>query len=237
MIPLRDLNPSRTRPVLTWTLIAINVAIYLFELGVGPMGMRMVIERFGVVPSVLASGEAPGAYVTLITSMFLHGGFMHLLGNMWFLYLFGDNIEDNFGRGRFLIFYVACGLAAAGMQMAVDPHSHVPMVGASGAIAGVLGAYMTLYPRARVVTLVPIVIFLQFIELPALFFIALWFAWQLLSGITSLGVASLNQGGVAFFAHVGGFVAGLILVWLFRRSPNETHGFRGPPNVRRPIPS
>ncbi|MBK8173702.1 MAG: rhomboid family intramembrane serine protease [Sandaracinaceae bacterium] len=118
------------------------------------------------------------------------------------------------------------------MQVLIDPHADIPMVGASGAIAGVLGAYVTLYPKARVVTLVPIFIFVQFIGLPAVFFIAVWFFWQLLSGLTSLGMASLNQEGVAFFAHVGGFVAGLALVWLFRRTPNETHGWRGPPNVR-----
>ncbi len=234
MIPLRDLNPSRTTPVLTWALIAINVLCFLFELSLGTGGMHELIERFGVVPDALTSGDSPGSYVTPLTSMFLHGGFLHLIGNMWFLYLFGDNIEDNFGRVRFIIFYLACGGAAAAMQVAIDPHAEIPMVGASGAIAGVLGAYMTLYPRARVVTLVPIFIFLQFIELPAVFFIAVWFLWQLLSGLTSLGMASLNQGGVAFFAHVGGFVAGLALVWLFRRTPNETHGWRGPPNVRIP---
>lgn len=234
MIPLRDLNPSRTKPVVTWFLIGLNVVIFLFEKSLGAGAMRELVERFGVVPSVLISGEALGSYITPLTAMFLHGGWMHLIGNMWFLYLFGDNIEDNFGRVRYVIFYLACGAAAAAMQVAVGPHADIPMIGASGAIAGVLGAYLTLYPRARVVTLVPIFIFIQFIELPAMFFIALWFGWQLLSGLTSLGVASLNQGGVAFFAHVGGFVAGLLLVWLFRRTPNETHGWRTPPNVRIP---
>ncbi len=233
MIPLRDLNPSRTKPVLTWGLIAFSALVYLYELSLGDIRLREVIERFGVIPDVLLHAGHPGSFITPFTSMFLHGGFLHLLGNMWFLYLFGDNVEDNFGRARFILFYFLCGLAAALLQVVIEPNSALPMIGASGAIAGVLAAYVVLYPRARVLTLVPIFVFIQFIELPAVFFIVAWFLWQLLAGITSLGNLGMGQGGVAFFAHIGGFVMGLVLVRVFRRKPNDTHGFRGPSNVYR----
>jgi membrane associated rhomboid family serine protease len=153
----------------------------------------------------------------------MHGGWLHVIGNMWFLWVFGDNVEDAMGRLRYVVFYVACGLAAVVAQVLIDPGSSVPMVGASGAIAGVLGAYVVLYPRARIVTLVPIFIILQFVELPAFVFIFVWFGLQLLSGWASLGTVGQDVGGTAFFAHIGGFVCGLALVFLLRR---RDHGRR-----------
>lgn len=229
MIPLRDLNPSGVKPVLTYALIAANIAVFLFQFSLGTAGMHGFVERFGVVPEALVYGGHWGSWVTPVTSMFMHGGFMHLLGNMWFLHIFGDNVEDNLGRARFLAFYVLCGLAAVVAQVAIQPSSDVPMVGASGAIAGVLAGYVTLYPRARVLTLIPIIIFIQFAEIPALFFIFVWFGYQLLMGFTSLGSLGESTGGVAFFAHIGGFVAGLILIRVFRRAKNWDGGFRPPP--------
>ncbi|HLF14541.1 MAG TPA: rhomboid family intramembrane serine protease, partial [Bacteroidota bacterium] len=174
MIPLRDTNPSRSRPFVTYMLIGLNAAAFLFELSLGA-SLPEFILNFGVVPhrvsaALDSAGVDAGAYLSFLTSMFLHGGWMHLLGNMLFLYVFGDNIEDQFGHGRFLFFYAFAGAAAAGTQVLADPSSAVPMVGASGAIAGVLGAYVILFPRARVLTLIPIFVFFQLLELPAYLF-------------------------------------------------------------------
>ncbi len=152
-------------------------------------------------------------WLTLVTSMFMHGGILHILGNMLFLWIFGDNVEDAMGPMRFLVFYLVCGLAAAGAQIAIDPSSSVPMLGASGAIAGVLAAYFMLFPRARVLTLIPLFFFLRLVAVPAVFFLGFWFLLQVISGAGSIG----SSGGVAFFAHIGGFVAGLLLVFPFRR--------------------
>jgi membrane associated rhomboid family serine protease len=173
-------------------------------------------------------GARAWTWITPLTSMFMHGGWMHIIGNMWFLWVFGDNLEDVMGRGRFIGFYLLCGLAAAVGQMLIDPGSRVPMVGASGAISGVLAGYVRLFPHARVLTLVPIFIFLQFVELPAFLFIFIWFGLQLLQGFASLGQVGTGQGGVAFFAHIGGFVAGLVLVKLFRRGKPPRSGPRRP---------
>lgn len=216
MIPLRDRNPTTTTPYVTYALLAVNVAVFLYELSLGPL-MQTFVERFGVVPFFLTSGAVPGSLVTPVTSMFLHGGWAHILGNMWFLYVFGDNVEDRLGHARYLVFYLASGLGAAALQVAIDPSSTVPMVGASGAISGVLGAYAALFPGARVLTLVPIFVFIQFIELPAVLLIAGWFLLQLLQGVLSLGVSA--QGGIAFFAHIGGFVAGLALIRVLKPKP------------------
>ena len=215
MIPIRDLNPSQSRPIVVWTLIALNVIAFLFEESLGHSGMQIMIERFGLVPGFLLRMQYAGSFVTPFTSMFLHAGFMHLIGNMWFLHIFGDNVEDALGKGRFLFFYLASGLGAALVQVLMQPGRYVPMVGASGAISGVLGAYAAIYPRARVLTLVPIFIFIQLIELPALVLIALWFGYQVLEGLFSLGGSA--DGGVAFFAHVGGFVTGLVLAFVMGR--------------------
>lgn len=232
MIPLRDLNPTRTRPYLTWALIGVNVVVWLYEVLLGS-GLPLFVQRWGVIPYYLTQEPSLGSWLTPLTSMFMHGGWMHLIGNMWFLHIFGDNIEDELGRGRFLLFYLLSGLGAVALQVAIDPASPVPMVGASGAIAGVLGGYMMLHPRARVVTLVPIVIFVQLVELPAWVFLFVWFGLQMLQAFTSLGVAT-QTGGVAFFAHIGGFVIGLLLVKLLRR-PTPPQNESGPiePELRR----
>lgn len=222
MIPLRDVNPTRRRPWLTWSLIAANVWVFVQQLSLSPYAAELFVRRYGVVPYRLTEELTLQAMLTPITSMFMHGGWMHLISNMWFLHIFGDNVEDLIGKGRYIIFYVMCGLAAVVAQVAIDPSSQVPMVGASGAIAGVLAGYVSLFPRARVLTLVPIFIFIQFVEIPAFFFIFVWFAIQLLGSHASLAQVGSGMGGVAFFAHVGGFVAGLLLMPLFRQGPART---------------
>lgn len=201
MIPLRDTVPSSRAPLVNYTLIALNVAVYVYEMSLGRR----------VEPFLFAWGLVPAEFhvVDLGTSMFLHGSLMHLIGNMLYLYIFGDNIEDRLGRVRYLAFYFLCGAAAGSLQALFNPTSHVPMVGASGAIAGVSGAYMLFFPTARVVTVVPVFFFLQVVEIPALVFLLLWFVWQFLSGVATMGAT--EGGGIAFWAHVGGFVAGLVL--------------------------
>jgi membrane associated rhomboid family serine protease len=202
MIPLRDTVPSSRVPVVNYLLILANVLVFLYEVTLG-RHLEAFIFAHGLVPRDFTLS-------TLMTSMFLHGGWLHLVGNMLYLYIFGDNVEDRLGHGRYLAFYLLCGIAAGATQAITSPHSGLPMVGASGAIAGVSGAYLLFFPRARVVTLVPIFIFLQVVEVPAVFFLLLWFLWQLLSGVATLGDRA-GVGGVAFWAHVGGFLAGMIL--------------------------
>lgn len=242
MIPLRDLLPTRSRPVVTYSLIAVNVAVFLVQVMLGRADDQRLVHQLGVVPAVLTTmdlttpnslGGAMGALVTPFTSMFLHGGVMHILGNMWFLWVFGDNVEDELGRGRFLAFYLLGGLCAAALQIASDPASTIPMIGASGAISCVLAGYVLLHPRARVVTLVPILILLTTVEIPAFYFIFIWFAMQLLNGFGSLVMVS-HEGGVAWWAHVGGFVAGLLTVRIFLPSKREPRWEHRP--VRRPPP-
>jgi membrane associated rhomboid family serine protease len=214
MIPLRDVIPSRTTPGVTVTLIALNVAVYLFQLMLTERGHDAFILGFGLVPAYFS-------LVNVFTSMFVHGGFMHLAGNMLFLWIFGDNVEDRLGHGRFIVFYLVCGFAAAFAQTALNPNSLVPMVGASGAIAGVMGAYLVLYPRSRVLMLFPFPVFV--FELPAIVFLVMWFLVQFLNGVNQLPVFERDaiSGGVAFWAHVIGFVAGLILV-VFMKRPERT---------------
>jgi membrane associated rhomboid family serine protease len=214
MIPLRDVIPSRTTPGVTVTLIAVNVAVYVFQLMLSEGGRDAFLLGFGLVPAYFS-------LVNVVTSMFVHGGFAHLAGNMLFLWIFGDNVEDRLGHGRFIAFYLVCGSVAAFAQAALDPESLVPMVGASGAIAGVMGAYLVLYPRSRVLMLFPFPVFL--FELPAIVFLVMWFLVQFLNGINQLPVFERNaiSGGVAFWAHVMGFVAGLILV-VFMKRPERT---------------
>jgi len=238
MIPVRDQNPRRSFPVVTLALIAANVAAWLVEWTLLRAGGSWVISGYGLVPARLLSDPLADS-VTLLTSMFMHGGWEHLFGNMLFLWVFGDNIEDALGRGRFLAFYFAAGLAAAAAQVAVDPTSVVPMVGASGAIAGVLGGYLVLFPRAPIVVLNPIFplwfFFGVFLVFPAWFVVGEWFAWNLLRGVASLSRGS--SGGVAFFAHLGGFVLGLLAIRPFmlgreRGSRRSWQGFRSPPRER-----
>jgi membrane associated rhomboid family serine protease len=218
MIPLRDDNPSTSSPVVTWLLILANVLVFIYMLLLpSETALNRFILAFGAIPGEITgrTGGAPiSHYPTLISSMFMHGGWLHIGGNMLYLWIFGDNVEDLMGHSRFLIFYVICGLAAAWTHIVLSPASPVPLIGASGAIAGVLGGYLVLFPRARILSLVPLGIFSRLVPVPALFFLPLWFVLQLFYGSLSLG----GEGaGVAFWAHVGGFVAGVILVRLFAR--------------------
>jgi membrane associated rhomboid family serine protease len=219
VIPLRDSIPSRSFPVVTIALIATNVVVFVHQVTLGPDRGQAFVAAFGAVPAQIthASAHAVGTIaepLTLVTSMFLHGGLMHLLGNMVFLWIFGNNVEDATGHVRFLVFYLICGLVGALAHVAANPGSTVPMVGASGAISGVLGAYFLLYPFARIVTLVFFGFFAQTVNIPAFFFLGFWFFMQALSGAASVGG---RGGGVAFLAHVGGFVSGLSLVAVFKR--------------------
>jgi membrane associated rhomboid family serine protease len=209
MIPLRDIIPSRTTPYITITIIALNVMAWLFELSLPRDVLPVFLQVYGVVPGDF---HAP----TLISSMFLHGGWSHVIGNMWYLWIFGDNIEDRLGHARFIVFYLLCGITAALGQIVVDPYSTLPTIGASGAIAGVMGAYFVLYPHSRVLTLIPW-IFLQVVELPAIVLLGFWFLMQLFSAGAIAVTASTHGGGVAFAAHVAGFVMGMIGVFVFRK--------------------
>ena len=209
MIPLRDVVPSRTTPYITITIIALNALAWLFELSLPHPVLNEFITLYGVVPAAFAPA-------TLVTSMFLHGSWSHVLGNMWYLWIFGDNVEDRVGHGRFIVFYLLCGMTAALGQIAVGPHSTLPTIGASGAIAGVMGAYFVLYPRSRVLTLIPW-IFLQIVELPAIVLLGFWFVMQLFSAGTIAMTTSSSGGGVAFAAHVVGFLAGMGGVFLFKK--------------------
>jgi membrane associated rhomboid family serine protease len=210
MIPLRDVIPSRTTPYITVTIIAINAVAWLFELTMPPDFLREFLQVYGVVPAELHTA-------TLITSMFLHGSWSHVLGNMWYLWIFGDNVEDRLGHGRFIVFYLLCGITAAIGQVVIDPTSTLPTIGASGAIAGVMGAYFVLYPRSRVLTLIPLIIFWEVIELPAIFLLGFWFLLQLVNAGAVAVTASTGGGGVAFAAHVAGFVVGMLAVFVFRK--------------------
>lgn len=214
MIPIKDVIPSRTTPVVTITLIAANTLVFLYQLGLAPAELEAFVFAFGLIP-------AHFTVATMFSSMFVHAGLGHAGGNLLYLWIFGDNIEDRLGHGRFLVFYLATGVVAALSQMAMDPGSRIPMVGASGAIAGVMGGYLVLYPHSRVLTLFPFPLML--FEVPAVFFLGLWFVIQFVSGLGSLAAAAEAglPGGVAFWAHVMGFVAGVVLVRLMRRPERE----------------
>src|SRR5207253_3126586 len=198
MIPLRDVIPSRTTPYITITIIGLNAVAWLYELSLPPESLKEFLAAFGVVPAYFA-------WPTLITSMFLHGSWSHVIGNMWYLWIFGDNVEDRVGHGRFIVFYLLCGLAAALGQVAMDPNSLLPTIGASGAIAGVMGAYFVLYPQSRVITLVTLLFFWEVIEVPAIVLLGFWFLMQLFSAGAIAVTANTQGGGVAFAAHVAGF--------------------------------
>jgi len=218
MIPLRDTVPSSSTPFVTYMLIAANAAVFLYQVNLGP-AVEHFISVYGLVPRRFGLGRSD-ALAPLVTSMFLHGGWMHLIGNMLYLHIFGDNVEDRLGHLRFLALYLVAGMMAGVAQVVINPFSSLPMVGASGAIAGVTGAYFLFFPRARIVALVPIFVFLQVVEIPAVFFLLFWFVFQLLLGIGSLGMDA--GGGVAFWAHIGGFLAGMVLgPMLARRGPRR----------------
>jgi membrane associated rhomboid family serine protease len=226
MIPLRDDQPRFSTPFVTYFLVALNLLIFLFEAALTPDSLKTLLYQFGMVPAnitnYLSGSSRLGLVAVLLpalTSMFLHGSWMHVIGNMWFLWIFGDNIEDYLGHFSYLSFYLASGLAAAFAQVILSPHSQVPTVGASGAIAGVLGAYFVLYPKARVLIWFPI---LFLFHLPAWVMLGYWFLMQFVSGAaTSLAAYSDTRGGVAFWAHVGGFVAGIVLVKLIPERPRR----------------
>jgi rhomboid family protein len=234
MFPIRDDQPRFSTPYVNYFIIALNVAVYvLFEVPVqfqGDRAFNALIFQFGFIPERFMHALAgspyyslPAASLTIFTSMFLHGGFFHILGNLWFLWIFGDNIEDHLGHFPYLIFYLLCGIAAALTDMAITPSSTIPTIGASGAIAGVMGAYVLLYPKARVQTLVVLIVFFTFWWLPAWVFLGYWFLIQFIA--TSVTAASVRHqtGGIAFAAHVGGFVTGLIFIKLF---PRRTRAYR-----------
>ncbi len=214
MIPIRDLNPHRSFPVVNLSIILICSLVWLYEVSLSEEEFNLFIYHYGLVPVNLL--ERPQ---TLLTHMFLHGSWLHIIGNMWFLWVFGDNVEDRLGKLRYLLFYIISGLGAAFIQMFVSfifGGANIPMVGASGAISGVLGAYMWMFPHARILALVPILFFLTFMELPAVFFIGLWILIQIINGLITLPLAGF--GGVAWFAHIGGFVVGYSLAKkLYRR--------------------
>jgi rhomboid family protein len=210
MIPLRDVIPSRTTPYITIGIIVLNGLAFLFEFSLPERTLMPFLMLYGVVPALFR-------WPTVLTSMFLHGGWLHFLGNMLYLWIFGDNVEDRLGHVRFLTFYLLCGTVAATAQVLVRPESLVPTIGASGAIAGVMGAYFVLFPHSRVLTLIPLFIFWEIIEIPAIFFLGFWFVMQLFSGVGSLAISSADSGGIAFWAHVAGFVAGLIGVFVLGR--------------------
>lgn len=215
MLPLRDNIPSRRFPVVNIILICVNAGIFLYELSLG-RHLQSFFLSHSVIPARLVTAPLSFENIkTLFTAQFLHAGWMHLIGNMLFLYIFGDNVEDWFGHVRYLFFYLFCGVVSFLAQVMVTPYAHIPTLGASGAVAGVLGAYFLLYPQAKVLTMVPLFIFIEFVEIPALIFLGLWFLFQFFSGSLALGQTA--GGGVAFWAHIGGFVAGMAVVLITAR--------------------
>ena len=232
MFPYRDENQTQHTPIVTWAIIALNVATWIFVQGAGATKpLVQSICELGLIPGELTGTIPPGTRVTLgeglvcatdsgrqishlFTSMFMHGSWLHMLGNMWFMWIFGNNVEDSMGRSRFIVFYLVCGLAAAFGQVLTNPSSAIPMVGASGSISGVMGGYLLLYPKVRVFAILPLGFFITSIALPAWVMLGYWFLIQFASGVFSFGG---DVGGVAFWAHIGGFVAGIVLVKLFVR--------------------
>jgi len=215
MIPIRDNIRSRSLPVVTWLIIIANVLVFLYESMMASPQLDSFLMQYGLVPVQLTSVE-PSAFVALFTSIFLHGGWMHLISNMLALFIFGDNVEDRMGKVKYFIFYMICGLVANLAQVLVNPSSQIPGIGASGAIAGVLAAYLILYPRARVLTIIPIFFLGWMQEIPAVIYLGFWIVSQLFTGVLSLGI-SMDMGGVAYWAHIGGFVVGLLLVKVFAK--------------------
>ena len=215
MFPLSDVIPSRTRPVVTISLIALNTLMFLYQVQLDELTLQRLVFDLGVIPAFLSYGD-------IVTSMFLHGDFLHFAGNMVFLWIFGDNVEDRVGHGGFLLFYLGTGAMASLAQVLANPTSVVPMIGASGAIAGVMGAYFVLYPHSRILTAVFLILFLDIIEIPAIFFLGVWFLLQVLHGTMSSGA---EGGGVAFWAHAGGFAAGLGIGTYLRARDRATQAY------------
>ena len=233
MLPLRDDEPSRSTPVVTIALIVVNVLFFLYELSLGPRLQEFLMQSAFVPARLFGGGPYAGGEVQLggaVLSMFLHGGWAHIGGNMLFLWIFADNVEDRLGHVRFIVFYLACGLTATYAQAVAQPELAVPTVGASGAIAGVLGAYLLLFPRARILTLIFLGFFIDYVQVPALVYLPFWFLLQFISGLAAVGATTSAQtGGVAWFAHIGGFLAGPLLLYaLGGRRPPRPKGPRRP---------
>jgi len=220
MIPIRDTIPSKNYPVVNTTIIGINVILYLIEMAQGP-NLDRFVYIYGLVPARYTVPQIASYFtfgqqaLSLLSFMFLHGGFWHILGNMWFLYIFGDNVEDRLGPFRYLVFYLLCGLVSGLSQIFFNLHSNTPTIGASGAIAGVMGAYLILHPRSKILTLIPIIIIPWFIEIPAFFFLGFWFFLQFINAAGSHG----NISGIAWWAHIGGFVFGMVCLKIFLALP------------------
>ncbi len=226
MFPLWDEMPTRKIPIITITIIILNGLVYYYQLFIITDSMRF-IYAFGLVPleitmgtDLLPYGPTP-IYLTIFTSMFMHGSFVHLFGNMLYLWIFGNNIEDYLGKFGFILFYFLCGIFAALMQILISPYSKIPMIGASGAVAGILGAYFILFPRARITTLIFFGFFIRLIKMPALFVLGLWIIFQLFYGFSNLSLQGANS-GVAWFAHIGGFIGGIILIKIFKPGKNKS---------------
>jgi membrane associated rhomboid family serine protease len=221
MIPIRDINPSPVTPVVTYAIIGVCVVTFLYERLLGPQ-LRYFLLEYGLVPIrysdplIAMRFSLREQLLPFVTSMFLHGGWMHLIGNMWVLYIFGDNIEGYLGHDLYLLFYVLCGVTAGLIHLLTNLDSRLPTVGASGAIAGVMGAYFVLFPRARVLTLLPIFFFFTFLEVPAYVFLGFWFLLQFFSGALGALGGQGDSGGIAWWAHIGGFVAGILFLQWFR---------------------
>ena len=223
MIPIRDKNPADLFPLITILIIVANIVMFAYQLSYSVQQFGQFTASFAVVPAVfVAHPFSPGQYTLIFTSMFLHGGLLHLAGNMLFLWIFGNNVEDYFGHFRFAVFYLACGVVATLTHIFANASSAIPVIGASGAISGVLGAYFLLFPKARVVALIPIFLFLYFIEVPAYFFLGVYILLQLLYALPSLSGGAAATHGIAWFAHIGGFFAGILLLFFFGRR----RGFR-----------
>jgi membrane associated rhomboid family serine protease len=232
MIPLKDTTPRRSLPAITLLLIAVNVAVFAYQLSLGPRAEASLIRAYGLVPhnlSLFVQGKATAgqALPPLFTCMFLHGGFLHIIGNMWFLWIFGANVEDSLGSFAYFLFYIVCGIGSGLTQVLFSWGSRVPSIGASGAISGILGAYIVFFPGARILTLVPLFIIWWTIRLPAAIFIGLWFVLQFLSGLGSLdSTAAASAGGVAWWAHVGGFLLGVFFALPLRSRMSARRHFR-----------
>lgn len=216
MIPLRDTQPSYTFPFVTVAIIVLNVFAFLYEFMMDPYELNFFIAHYGVIPTRFQ-------WMDVLTSIFLHGGWMHLIGNMWFLWIYGDNVEDILGHAPYLIFYLLCGLAATMVHVLFNGDSRVPTIGASGAIAGVMGAYVVKFPHSKITTLVPVFVFITTMEIPAYVILLYWFVIQFFSGVGSVGHSHLSQGGVAWFAHIGGFLAGIALILVMRTHERFSH--------------
>ncbi len=212
MLPLKDDIASKTRPFVTYAILLINILVFIFELSLGP-SLNIFIKNFGATPYYIFHPSSVLSYSSLLTSMFIHAGFMHIFGNMLFLWIFADNVEDQLGHTRFAGFYLLCGIVGTLLHAITSPSSLVPMVGASGAISGVLGAYILLFPRAKILALIPFGFFLRIAYLPSYIFLGVWFLYQFLFGVSTIGA----KGGVAYFAHIGGFIAGLLIAIPFRK--------------------